>query len=157
MPMSRMPFSDDEYEDQDDQQDSNQDDAGEAYSDEPESGGSPIDTSSDDDPAAAVANASPQEVEAHRNMLGDTLQQLSDQGIDVNSLAEKAGISSADVDALSHDDIAQLTSYLSQNHPEVLQSVSERFPAAQGLLSSLTGAGDGGGALGGLLNRFLGR
>ena len=112
--------------------------------------------------AQALTEAAPHEVEAHRNMLGDALQSLSDKGIDVDALAEKAGVSSSDVDALNHDDLANLTQYVAQNHPEILQQVTDRYPAAQGLLGMVLGGNQGGssggsgGFLGGILGRFTG-
>jgi hypothetical protein len=78
--------------------------------------------------------AAPHEVEAHRNAIGDMLQSLSDKGIDVAKLAQQAGVSSADIDQLSHDDLGSLTVFIARNHPEVLQAVAARYPAAQGLI-----------------------
>ena len=71
----------------------------------------------------------------------------------MNSLAEKAGVSSTDVDKLTHGDLAGLTKYLADNHPEALNAVGDRFPAAHGLLDSLTGGGGAGGLLGKLFGR----
>jgi len=106
------------------------------------------DTTQDDSTGAqALAEASPQEVDAHRGILSGVLEQLSSRGIDVASLAEKAGVSTDDVNALSHDDLAGLTGYLAQHHPQELAGVASQFPQAQGLLGSLLGgAGGGGGA-----------
>ena len=108
------------------------------------------DSSDNDDPSTAIENASDDEVDAHRNMLGEVIQNLADNGVDVDELAEKAGIESADVDALSHDDLATLTQYVAQNHSDLVQNVSDRFPAAQGLLGAITGGG------GGLLGKLFG-
>ncbi len=105
-----------------------------------------------DEAEAAVANAHPDEVDAHRNMIGDVLSHLSDRGIDIDAIAEDAGVSSSDVQELTHGDLAGITQYLAQNHPELLQSVSDRYPAAQGILGAVTG----GGGIGGILGRFLG-
>jgi len=129
-----VPDDDDQ---EDDDQDQNQDD-----------------TSSDDDSgASAIASASDDEADAHRNMLGDVMQKLSDNGIDVDELADKAGIDSSDVDALGHDDLATLTSYLAQHHPDLVQDAADRFPAAQGILGSITGGGGLSGIVGNLFNR----
>ncbi len=119
------------------------------------------DTQQDDGSGAqALANAAPEDVDAHRNMIGEALQNLSDRGVDVEALAEKAGVSSADVNALDHDDLATMTQYIAQNHPQVMQEVTDRFPEAQGLLGMVLGGGNqgggGGGFLGGLLSRFTG-
>jgi hypothetical protein len=97
-----------------------------------------------------ISSAPVQEQDAHRNMLGTVLQRLNDGGIDVDELAENAGIDSPDVTTLSNDDLAMLTLYLAQNHPDVLQSVAGRFPASQNILGALTGEG------GGFLGRIFG-
>jgi hypothetical protein len=122
--------------DDDDTDDDSQDD--DSSSDDDQDDGN-----TDDDGSSAIANASDDEVDAHRNMLGEALQHLSDNGIDVDELAERAGIDSSDVDALSHDDLTTLTQYLAQNHSDLLQNVSDRFPAAQGILGAITGGGGG--------------
>lgn len=101
------------------------------------------DASSNDAGGEAIANAAPHEVDAHRNMIGDALQRLTDQGIDVESLAQRAGVDSADVNELTHGDLANITQYLTQHHPEALQAVSDRYPAAHGILGILTGGGGG--------------
>ena len=119
--MSNAEFSDDDQDRDDDDQD--QDDSDQDNGDPDSGAGS----------------------QTHRNFLGDALQHLSDRGIDVDSLAEKAGVDSADVDNLSQDDLSQLTQNVQQNHPDALQAVGDRYPQAQGILSSL---GGGGGFLG---------
>jgi len=126
--MNNTEFYDDDQDD-DDQDDSSQDD----------------DTSSDDSGDSSDGSDSGAGSQAHRNFLGDALQHLSDRGIDVESLAEKAGVSSTDVNNLTQDDLGQLTQYVQQNHPEALQAVSSQYPQAQGILSCL---GGGGGFLG---------
>ena len=135
-----MSYNDDDDQDDDDSQtDSDDQDDSQGQDDQPSDGG-----------ASAVSNAPDHVVDAHRNMLGSALDNLKNQGVDVESLAEKAGVSSSDMDELSNGDLASMTSYLSANHPEVLQAAASRFPAAQGLLSSLTSGG------GGFLGKFLG-
>ncbi len=154
--MMDVHFRDDDDDDQEDDQD--QDDSDETSDDDSQdtddSDTDTTDTDDTSDGAQALSDAAPQEVDAHRNMIGDALQQLSDRGIDVDELAEKAGVSSADVNELDHGDLAGITQYLAQNHPELMQEVSSRFPQAQGLLSSVLG-GSGGSGLSGLLGRFL--
>ena len=98
------------------------------------------------------SGAAPPEMEAHRNAIGEMLQKLSEKGIDLEKVAESAGISTTDVDALSHDDLLSLTTYIGKSHPEVLQSVSARYPAAQQLIAMLSG-----GSLGGMLGGIFGR
>jgi len=123
--MNNAEFSDDDQDD--DQDDSSQDDTS-----SDDSGGD------SDDSGDSSSGAGSQ---AHRNFIGDALQHLSDRGIDVESLAEKAGVSSSDVNNLTQDDLGQLTQYVQQNHPEALQAVSSRYPQAQGILSSFGGGG----------------
>lgn len=140
-----MAYSDDEQEDDQNQQDD-------------------VDTNDDDETddsdtasssgAQAVANASPAQQDAHKNMIGEALSQLSDRGIDIDALATKAGIDSSDVDELSHGDLASITGYLAQHHPEVLQQAQSQFPQANGILQSIAGSQGG---LGSLLGRFLGK
>ena len=124
-----------------------QDESGDTFGNgDAEDSGSGDDSAEDDATAggaSALAGASGHEVAAHRNMLGDVMQNLSGSGIDVEALAERAGIDSADVDALSHDDLATLTQYVTQHHPDVVQEAAGRFPAAQGLLGMLSGGGFG--------------
>lgn len=105
------------------------------------------------DASNAVASAAPHEVDAHRNALGEMIQTLSDKGIDVQKLAEQAGVQSTDIDELSHGDLANLTAYIAQNHPEVLSSVASRFPAAQGLIGMFASGGALSGMLGGIFAR----
>ena len=146
---SDMSFGDYDDDDDDDDDDHDEDEDGD-HSDE----GKDIDDGDDlSDAGAAVANATPDEVEAHRSMLGEVMQSLADEGIDIDEIAEDAGISTSDVDALGHDDIATLTQYVAQNHPEVLQTVSDRFPAAQNLLGALTGGGGDG--IGGFITKLF--
>ena len=132
--------------DQDDDQ-NQQDDAEDGAQESP--GAAP----SQDDATDAIASAPAHEVEAHRNALGEMMQQLSDKGIDVERLAEQAGLQSTDIQEMSHGDLAGLTAYIAQNHPEVLGTVASRFPAAQGLIGMIGGAG----GLGGMLGGFFGR
>ena len=147
---SEMSFGDYDDEDDDDDDDDNDD---EEDDDDYDNGGNKGDDDELSDAGAAVANASPDEVEAHRGMLGEVMQHMADNGIDIDEIAEDAGIATSDVDALGHDDLATLTQYVAQNHPEVLQNVADRYPAAQGLLGALTG-GDGGG-IGGFIKKLF--
>ena len=106
------------------------------------------------------------EINAHKDLLGQALSHLSGQGMDLNQIAQMAGVGTPDVNALSPAHLVQLTQWVAVNHPEVLQMLAEHFPAAQGLLGLLTGrtpasagegaSANGGGILGGLLGRVLG-
>ena len=113
-----------------------------------------------------LQNANGEAVNAHKDLLSEALSQLSGQGMDLNQLAQMAGVGGTNVNALPPGDIVQLTQWVAINHPELLQMLAQQFPQAQGLLGLLTGgtpaaagegaSGGGGGILGGLLGRVLG-
>jgi len=115
------------------------------------------------DAVQAVAQADPDAQDAHRDMLSEALGHLGGQGVDVQSLLGQAGVGTTDPSQMSHSDLVSTTLALARSHPEVVAMISQRFPAAQGLLGSVLG-GDaaqgaegqagGGGMLGGLLGRF---
>ena len=112
------------------------------------------------DATQAVAQAAPDEVDAHRDLLSQALGHLGGQGVDVAGLLGQAGVGTTDPSQMSHGDLVSTTLALAREHPEVMQMVAARFPEAQGLLGSVLGAGggqasgNGGGGLGGLLGRF---
>ena len=113
----------------------------------------------DTDPNQAMANAAPEEVDAHRGLLGEAMSMLQGQGVNTQALAGQAGVGTTDPDQMSHGDLISMAQTLAQQHPEVLQQVAQQFPQAQGLLGSVLGggggSGGGGGMLGGLLGKFL--
>lgn len=110
----------------------------------------------------AVAQADPEAQDAHKDMLSEALGHLGGQGVDVQGLLGQAGVGTTDPSQMSHGDLVSTTLALARSHPEVMQMVASRFPAAQGLLGSVLGGAtqgaegqtDGGGMLGGLLGRF---
>lgn len=109
------------------------------------------------DATQAVAQASPEDVDAHRGLLSEALGMLGGQGVNVQSLLGGAGVGTTDPSQMSHGDLAATTMALAQAHPEVMTEVANRFPAAGGLLNDVLGAGGQGGAGGGmqgLLGRF---
>ena len=115
------------------------------------------------DATQAVAQADPEAQDAHKDMLSEALGHLGGQGVDVQSLLGQAGVGTTDPSQMSHGDLVSTTLALARSHPEVMQMVASRFPAAQGLLGSVLGGGAaqgaegqaaGGGMLGGLLGRF---
>ena len=113
------------------------------------------------DATQAVAQADPEAQDAHKDMLSEALGQLGGQGVNVQSLLGAAGVGTTDPSQMSHGDLVATTMALAAAHPEVMQMVASRFPAAQGLLGSVLGGGaaqggesSGGGLLGGLLGRF---
>ena len=116
-----------------------------------------------EDATQAMAQADPEAQDAHKDMLSEALGHLGGQGVDVQSLLGQAGVGTTDPSQMSHGDLISTTLALARAHPEVMQMVASRFPAAQGLLGSVLG-GDaaagaegqagGGGMLGGLLGRF---
>lgn len=125
----------------DDDDDDDQDD-GQSFDDQRDDNSGSDDDEQDDasnEGTSAIDSASDSEVSAHRNLIGDVLEKLSDNGIDVDELAEKAGVDSSDVDALSHDDLAGLTQYVTQHHPGIVQRIADNYPDAQGILGFFTG------------------
>lgn len=108
------------------------------------------------DATQAVAQAAPEDVDAHRGLLGEIMGQLGGQGINVQSLLGQAGVGTADPNQMSHGDLVSTTLALARAHPEVVTEVANRFPEAGGLLNDVLGVGGqgGGGMLGGLLGRF---
>jgi hypothetical protein len=106
----------------------------------------------------AVAQAAPEEVDAHRSLLSEALSALGGQGINVQSLLGQAGVSTTDPSQMSHSDLVSTTLALARAHPEVVTEIANRYPEAGGLLNDVLGAGgqggSGGGILGGLLGRF---
>ena len=114
-----------------------------------------------DDGTQTLAQAAPEAVDAHRDLLSQALGMLSGQGVNVQSLLGQAGTDEINPSQMSHSDLVSTTMALVQQHPEVLAMVSSRFPQAAGLLGMLTGGqaaqgaeGGGGGMLGGLLGKF---
>ena len=115
-----------------------------------------------DDGTQTLAQAAPEAVDAHRDLLSQALGMLSGQGVNVQSLLGQAGTDETNPSQMSHSDLVSTTMALVQQHPEVLAMVSSRFPQAAGLLGMLTGGqaaqsaegGGGGGMLGGLLGKF---
>lgn len=113
----------------------------------------------------ALAQADPQDVDAHRGLLSQILGHLGGQGTDVGSLLGQAGVGTTDPNQMSHGDLVSSTLALAQQHPEVMQMVASRFPQAQGLLGSILGGGGsaaggqeaGAGGAGGFLSGILGK
>ena len=113
------------------------------------------------DATQAMAQADPEAQGAHKDMLSEALGHLGGQGVDVQGLLGQAGVGTTDPSQMSHGDLVSTTLALARSHPEVLQMIASRFPAAQGLLGSVLGGGaaqgaegQAGGMLGGLLGRF---
>ena len=105
----------------------------------------------------AVAQAAPEEVDAHRSLLSEALGALNGQGVNVQSLLGQAGVGSTDPSRMSHSDLVSTTLALARAHPEVVTEIANRYPEAGGLLNDVLGAGGPGGAGGGLLGGLLGR
>ena len=110
------------------------------------------------DATQAVAQAAPEDVDAHRDLLSEALGMLGGQGVNVQSLLAQAGVGTTDPSQMSHSDLVSTTMALARAHPEVVTEVANRFPGVGGLLNDVLGAGgqDGGGA-GGMLRGLLGR
>lgn len=156
-----LPDNEDEYEDDDDQADDDQSDDDQSDDDSSDDDQAD-DGEQDDDQHAdahqAIAQAAPGQVDAHRDMLSEVFRTLQGQGVDTDNLASQAGANSTDPNEMSHGDLIQTTLALARQHPEVVAMISQRFPAAQGILSSVVGSADGGqGGIGGMLGGMLGK
>lgn len=110
-----------------------------------------------DDAEQAVGQAAPEEVDAHRGLLGEAMSHLGGQGVDVGGLLGQAGVGTTDPSQMSHGDLVSSTLALARAHPEVMAQVAQRFPQAQGLLGSVLGGAGGGGQSGGMLGGLMGR
>jgi hypothetical protein len=109
------------------------------------------------DATQAMAQAAPEDVDAHRGLLSEVLGHLGGQGVNVQSLLGQAGVGTTDPSQMSHGDLAATTLALARSHPEVVTEIANRFPEAGGLLNDVLGAGGQGGAGGGMLGGLLGR
>ena len=100
-----------------------------------------VDDGTPEEPAGADSadDASPQSADATRNALGTMLGQLQSRGVDVNALAQQAGLDTADVDDMEHGDMIALAKHVAGAHPELAQTVLGQFPAAQGILGRFLG------------------
>ncbi len=105
----------------------------------------------------AVAQAAPEEVDAHRDLLSQALGQLGGQGVDVQGLLGQAGVGTTDPTQMSHGDLVSTTLALARAHPEVIAMIVSRFPQAQGILGSVLGGGAAQGTEGGMFGGLLGR
>lgn len=121
------------------------------------------DQDSQDDGTQALAQAAPEAVDAHRDLLSQALGMLGGQGVNVQSLLGQAGTDETNPSQMSHSDLVSTTMALAQQHPEVLAMVASRFPQAAGLIGMMTGGQGGqnqqgtegsGGMIGGLLGKF---
>ena len=132
----------------------------EQYDDQDAQGDDAQGDEAQDDGTQTLAQAAPEAVDAHRDLLSQALGMLSGQGVNVQSLLGQAGTDETNPSQMSHSDLISTTMALAQQHPEVLAMVSSRFPQAAGLLGMLTGgqaaqgAEGGSGMLGGLLGKF---
>ena len=80
------------------------------------------------DATQAVAQAAPEEVDAHRGLLNEVMGQLGGQGVNVQSLLGEAGVGTTDPSQMSHGDLVTTTLALARAHPEVMTEVANRFP-----------------------------
>ncbi|BDI29700.1 hypothetical protein CCAX7_17510 [Capsulimonas corticalis] len=102
---------------------------------------------------AQILSSSPEADQQQRGLLQEVMNVLSSRGVDPGAVAQQAGVPSANPSHLPHQDLIALTQHLLQQHPEIVQQVAQRFPAAQSILGMLGGqAGED--VLGGLLGRL---
>src|SRR5689334_821655 len=87
------------------------------------------------------------EVSEYRSLLGDVLEEINDQLGEFNEgIAQRAGVSTGDVEALTHRELAVLARYLAQNYPDIFSEIAARYPAAEGMIPTLLDtSNDGGG------------
>jgi hypothetical protein len=102
---------------------------------------------------AQILSANPEADQQQRGFLQEAMSVLSSQGVSPDAVAQQAGVSSANPSQLPHQDLIALSMHLLEQHPEVVQQIAHRFPAAQGVLGMLGGQ-SGESMLGGLLGRL---
>jgi len=84
------------------------------------------------------------DVEEHREAIGSALSEAADcQGMTLTDLAAQIGLSSDDVNELTHDDLMTAAKHLAREHPDLVESFVERLPL--------------GNVLGGFVKNFLSR
>jgi hypothetical protein len=99
------------------------------------------------------------EISEYRNLLGDVLEEISDRMGEFNEgIAQRAGLSTADIDAMTHQELALLARYTAQNYPDIFAEVAARYPAVEGMIPTLLDQSDDGGGgsyLGGVASEVL--
>jgi ribosome-binding protein aMBF1 (putative translation factor) len=96
----------------------------------------------DDSSDSSGGNSSSANVEEHREAIGNALSEAADrQGISLSDLASQIGLSSDDVNELTHDDLMTAAKHLAREHPDLVESFVERLPL--------------GNVLGGFVKNFL--
>ncbi len=119
----------------------------------------------------AVNQATPEQVDAHRGLLGEAFQMLEQQGGSSQQVAQAAQVQTTDSSAMNPEDMVRSTIALARSHPQIVEEVASRYPAAQSIVGAVLGsaanapsagapqnqaAHPGGDMFGGLLGKFLG-
>jgi len=127
------------YDDNDDNDDEEQTDSSNDNESDNESDNE--DTSENDNDTEGSSSG---DVEEHREAIGNALSEAADrQGMTLTDLAAQIGLSSDDVNELTHDDLMTAAKHLAQEHPDLVESFVERLPL--------------GNVLGGFVKNFLSR
>jgi hypothetical protein len=92
----------------------------------------------EDEPSSDVlADADPDVVDAHRDLLAAVIAHLDYEEEDLLRVAHRAGVETLNPDEMSHEDLARITYELSENYPEAMDAVTNRFPHTEGFLASI--------------------
>jgi hypothetical protein len=127
----------DQDDDQDELTDDEDDDREEDEDDDPSSD----DDEDQDEPfergQKVLADADPDVVDAHRDLLAAVISHLDNEEEDLLRVAHRAGVETLNPDEMSHEDLARITYELSENYPETMDAVTNRFPHAESFLASV--------------------
>lgn len=101
-------------------------------------------TSTDDEEVITpdVAEVTDEETpvdDTHREAVGAAVAQAQSQGLDMGQLSQQLGLSTDDVNAMTHGDLMSVAKHLASEHPEIAQNLLGRIPVIGGLLGSLFG------------------
>ena len=77
--------------------------------------------------------------DTHREAVGAAVAQAQSQGLDMGQLSQQLGLSTDDVNAMTHGDLMSVAKHLASEHPEIAQNLLGRIPVIGGLLGSLFG------------------
>jgi hypothetical protein len=77
--------------------------------------------------------------ETHRAAVSDAVAQAQGQGLDLGQLSQQLGLSTEDVNAMTHGDLMSVATHLAKEHPEIAQNLLGRVPVIGGLLGNLFG------------------
>jgi hypothetical protein len=127
--------------DRDNERDDLEDDEDDDREDDEEDEPSSDDDEDQDEPfergQKVLADADPDVVDAHRDLLAAVIAHLDYEEEDLLRVAHRAGVETLNPDEMSHEDLARITYELSENYPEAMDAVTNRFPHTEGFLASI--------------------